>query len=61
VLERVRSWADELDGDTVVAGHGVVGRVLRHLLAGVERETAAGFVFPQDRLFVWCDGSEELV
>lgn len=61
VLERVRAWADGLDGDTVVAGHGVVGRVLRHLLVGIEQETAAGFVFPQDRIFIWRDGSEELV
>ncbi|MGI9400869.1 MAG: histidine phosphatase family protein [Rhizobiaceae bacterium] len=61
VLKRVSKWADELQRDTVVAGHGVVGRALRHLLAGIERDSAAAFPFPQDKIFIWRDGKEELV
>lgn len=61
VLKRITEWSNGLEKDTVVAGHGVVGRALRHLLAGIEQETAAAFAFPQDKIFIWRDGKEEQV
>lgn len=61
VLKRVAEWANGLENDTVVAGHGVVGRALRHLLAGIEQNEAAAFAFPQDKIFIWRDGREEQV
>jgi broad specificity phosphatase PhoE len=48
-------------GPLVIAGHGVVGRVLRQHLLGLDRQEAADFTFPQDRVFIWRDGREETV
>ena len=59
VLGRIQPWLEEQDRDIVVVAHGVVGRVLRHLLVGIEREEAAGYPFPQDRILIWRDGREE--
>jgi len=61
VLKRVDKWLASLDGDVVVAGHGVVGRVLRYRLLGLQGQEAASFAFPQDRIFIWRDGEENLV
>lgn len=61
VLERVDKWLATLDRDVVVAGHGVVGRVLRYRLLGLDGQEAASFAFPQDRVFVWRNGTENLV
>lgn len=61
VLERVLPWLHALERDTVVSAHGVVGRVLRHHLLGIEPNAAAAYAFPQDRICVWRDGVETLV
>jgi probable phosphoglycerate mutase len=61
VLQRMRPWLAEQDRDIVVVAHGVVGRVLRHILIGIEREEAAAYPFPQDCILVWRDGREILV
>ncbi len=58
VHQRIREWYDTVTADTVVVGHGVVGRVLRYHLLGLDPQEAAEYVFPQDRVFVW-DGSGE--
>ena len=61
VLHRIDEWLSQLERDSVIVGHGVVGRVLRYRLLGLEENEAAGFVFPQDRVFVWKDGAENQV
>jgi probable phosphoglycerate mutase len=61
VRERILPWLLEQDRDLVVVAHGVVGRVLRHILAGIDREEAAAYPFPQDRILIWQDGSETLL
>ncbi len=53
VHKRIREWFDTIENDTVVIGHGVVGRVLRYHLLGLERDAAAEYIFPQDRIFIW--------
>jgi probable phosphoglycerate mutase len=53
VHRRIRDWIETVSGDAIVVGHGVVGRVLRYHLLGLEPDEAAGFIFPQDRIFVW--------
>ena len=58
VHQRIAEWHKSLAQDTIVVGHGVVGRVLRFQLLGLDPQEAADFVFPQDRVFVW-DGSGE--
>ncbi len=58
---RMLPWLAELDTDVVVVAHGVVGRVLRHILIGIEREEAAAYPFPQDCILVWRDGRETVV
>jgi broad specificity phosphatase PhoE len=61
VLERVLPWLDEIDRDTFVSAHGVIGRVLRQHLIGIEPNEAAAYAFPQDCICVWRDGKETLV
>lgn len=61
VHKRIREWFDTIESDTVVIGHGVVGRVLRYHLLGLERDAAAEYIFPQDRIFIWDEQGEKLV
>jgi broad specificity phosphatase PhoE len=61
VHKRIREWFNTIERDTVVIGHGVVGRVLRYHLLGLEPDTAAEYIFPQDRIFVWNEEGEKLV
>lgn len=61
VLERILPWLADIRRDTVVCAHGVVGRVLRHHLLGIEANEAASYAFPQDKILVWRDGSETLI
>jgi probable phosphoglycerate mutase len=58
---RIAAWHASLSRDSVVVAHGVVGRVLRHHLFGVERDKAADFPFPQDRIFRWSSEGEKPV
>lgn len=62
VVVRIRKWYETLDpeGHYVVTAHGAVGRVARHLLGGVGVEDASQFVFPQDKVFKFHKGTEEL-
>lgn len=61
VLERILPWLSEIRRDAVVCAHGVIGRVLRHHLVGIEANEAAGYAFPQDKILVWRDGGETLI
>lgn len=58
VHERIARWYEDLKRDSVVVAHGVVGRVLRYHLLGLDPGLAAEFTFPQDRIFIW-DGEGE--
>ena len=62
VLVRIKDWHQTLNPNVkyVVAAHGAVGRVVRHLLGGISVEDAAHFVFPQDKVFKFHNNSEEL-
>ena len=63
IIGRISSWHNDLDpqGKYVVTAHGAVGRVTRHLLAGISVEEVARFVFPQDRIFVFSEQGEEVI
>ena len=61
VHDRIRAWLDEQRQPMVIAGHGVVGRVLRRQILDLEPDEAARYPFPQDKVFVWRDGSETLI
>jgi probable phosphoglycerate mutase len=61
VHARIAAWHASLRRNSVVVAHGVIGRVLRHHLYGVERQAAADFAFPQDRIFHWSVKGERLV
>ena len=61
VDQRVASWLEKLDRDTVIVGHGVVGRVIRRKLLNVEANEAAAYVFPQDVVSVWSEGCEKQI
>ncbi|MFZ1813341.1 MAG: histidine phosphatase family protein [Rhizobiaceae bacterium] len=61
VLERILPWYLSLECDSIVCAHGVVGRVLRRHLLGIEPEEAASYAFPQDRVMVWQPGSETMI
>ncbi len=63
VLVRLKEWHAALNPDAkyVVTAHGAVGRVIRHMLAGIPPEEACKFAFPQDKVFRFKNGSEELI
>ena len=63
VLERVVDWHQSLeaDGKYVVTAHGAIGRVMRHYLAGIPTEDVSRFAFPQDRIFLFSQGKEEVL
>ena len=53
MLARIRSWLDEQpeDGKLIVVSHGVAGRLLRGLYAGLTREAMMALPIPQDAIF----------
>jgi probable phosphoglycerate mutase len=61
VHRRITPWLESITRDTVVIGHGVVGRVLRYQMLGLDPDASAEFVFPQDRVFIWDGAGEKLV
>ncbi len=62
VVVRIEAWYETLDpaGKYVVSAHGAVGRVVRCLLGGISVEEAEKFMFPQDKVFKFQNGNEEL-
>ncbi|MCF6320972.1 MAG: phosphoglycerate mutase family protein [Rhizobiaceae bacterium] len=61
VLGRVAEWHSSLRGDCVVAAHGAVGRVVRYYLLGLDKQEAARFAFPQDKICILRKGEEQFV
>ena len=61
VLQRVTPFFDELSAPAIVVAHGAVGRTVRHHLAGTAVEAAGHYAFPQDKVFRFEDGGEELI
>jgi probable phosphoglycerate mutase len=52
LYERTMAWLADVARDTVVAGHGGVGRALRARVLGLDPETIPGLESPQDRVLV---------
>ncbi len=61
VLTRVSEWYASLKGDCVVAAHGAVGRVVRYHLLGLDKQEAARFAFPQDKICILRQGEETFI
>ncbi len=63
IVVRIKSWYDSLQaqGKYVVTAHGAVGRVTRHILAGIPADEVSKFVFPQDKIFVFSNGGEDII
>ncbi|MGI9352606.1 MAG: histidine phosphatase family protein [Rhizobiaceae bacterium] len=63
VQVRLGEWYNSLERSEkyVVTAHGAVGRVMRHLLAGVTPEDVGRYPFPQDKVFVFADGKEQIM
>ena len=59
LAERLADWLDEAgrwEGPTIVVSHGVAGRFLRGLYAGLTREETLAQDVPQDAVFRFVDG-----
>lgn len=52
LMARSVAWLADVTGDTVVAAHGGVSRVLRGHLYGLERSAVPELTVPQDRVLV---------
>jgi probable phosphoglycerate mutase len=57
LLVRTVDWLDGVEQDTVVAGHGGVGRAMRAHLLGLDVETIPELESPQDRVLVLKQGA----
>jgi probable phosphoglycerate mutase len=59
VAVRVQGWLDEQDRDArlIVVGHGLAGRVLRGLYAGLSREEIMEMLEPQGSLYRLTEGT----
>ena len=62
VALRARQWLDEQRADTrlIVVGHGLAGRVLRGLYAGLQPEDIMALDEPQDSLHLLNDGAVQI-
>lgn len=63
ITGRISQWIGSLadDQNYVVTAHGAVGRVMRHIAAGVPEEQLSKYSFPQDQFFRFFEGREELI
>lgn len=57
LLARTIDWLGSVSRDTVVAGHGGVGRAMRAHLLGLDGETIPELDSPQDRVLVLTQGA----
>jgi probable phosphoglycerate mutase len=55
--ERIIGWLATVVRPAVVVAHGGVGRVLRSHLLGIDKLVSVAEDFPQDRVFLWRDGT----
>jgi probable phosphoglycerate mutase len=58
---RIVGWVETLERPAVVVAHGGVGRVLRANLLGLDKLATVSEDFPQDRVFLWREGTGEWV
>jgi probable phosphoglycerate mutase len=58
---RIIGWLKTVERPTVVVAHGGVGRVLRAHLLGIDKLVSVAENFPQDRVFLWRDGTGQWV
>lgn len=60
-VARVQDWYTSLEPRRkyLVAGHGAVGRVMRHVVLGLSPAEVSRFVFPQNEVFHFFEGREE--
>lgn len=59
--ERVAPFFSTITRNTVVVAHGAVGRTVRRLLMNLSIDEASWFEFPQDKVFRFIDGNEEVL
>lgn len=59
--QRVAPFFKNITRDTVVVAHGAVGRAVRRLLLDLSSGNAGWFEFPQDKVFRFIDGKEEIL
>lgn len=60
-LERAAPVFDEISKPSVVVAHGAVGRGVRKHLLDLDEQDAAWYTFPQDKVFRFESGIEELL
>lgn len=58
--KRIAPFIDGLSRDTIIVAHGAVGRAWRRHVLGLEKDEAAWFEFPQDKVFRFIGGKEVL-
>lgn len=58
---RVKQALAGLAGSHVIVAHGAVGRVVRQIMLGLEPDEVAQFDFPQDKVFCFSNGREEIL
>lgn len=61
LAERVRSWLESLDRDTVAVSHGGVSRVVRGHVLGLDWEEIPHLEVPQDKVLVLRRGQQSWI
>ncbi|TYC67554.1 histidine phosphatase family protein [Stappia sp. BW2] len=61
LTERIARWLVTVDRPSVVVSHGGVFRVMRGLLEGLDTDVVPKLDVPQDKVFVWRNGTFEAV
>jgi broad specificity phosphatase PhoE len=61
VKGRVSSWLSEVHHDTIAVAHGVSGKVLRGVYAGMNQDETLAQAEPQDAVYRLHDGQIELL
>ncbi|CAN5273958.1 histidine phosphatase family protein [soil metagenome] len=55
--QRVSSWLDEIDCNTIAAGHGLSGKILRGIYADLDEVQSLALAEPQGEVFRMKDGA----
>lgn len=55
-VSRVASWLDDIRRPTIAVSHGLIGRIIRGVYAGLAREEALKLPVPQDVIWQLKDG-----
>lgn len=59
--DRIAPFFKNITRDTVVVAHGAVGRTVRQLFLDISLHDASWFEFPQNKVFRFIDGKEEIL